>query len=163
MWRRGGAVVDTDPGRLDLAMMHGFLKESYWARGRSRDELAVAVANSLPFGLYLDGGAERRAEGGQVGFARVLTDRVTFAYLADVFVLASERGRGLGRFLMECVLDAPETRTVRYWTLFTRDAHGLYRQFGFGALEGERLGRFMIRYGPGGDLPPPSTSAEAPS
>jgi len=164
VWRRGEAVVDTDPARLDQEMMHAFLTESYWARGRSRDELAVAVTNSLPFGLYLEGPGAR-SEGGerQVGFARVVTDRLTFAYVADVFVLPAERGRGLGSFLMGCVLDCPDTRSVRYWTLFTRDAHALYRRFGFGPLQGERLARFMIRHGPAGDLPAAGGAPERPS
>jgi len=136
-WRRGDAVVDTDPERLDLAMMHAFLTQSYWARGRDLEELRVAVEHSLPFGLYL--------AGRQVGFARVVTDRLTFAYIADVFVEDAERGRGLGSFLMECVTGHEALARVRTWTLFTRDAHGLYRRFGFGPLEGERWERFMIR------------------
>jgi GNAT superfamily N-acetyltransferase len=145
-WRRGEVEVDTDRSRLDLPMMQRFLTESYWAYGRSLAELEIAVDNSLPFGLYLSGR--------QVGFARVVSDRLTFAYLADVFVLEPERGRGLGTFLMACVLEHPDTRTVRYWTLFTRDAQGLYRRFGFAGLEGERLARFMIRYGGAlGDTP----------
>ena len=137
VWRRGDAVVDTDRERLDLAMMHAFLTRSYWARGRSLEELRVAVDHSLPFGLYL---GER-----QVGFARVVTDRLTFAYLADVFVLDAERGRGLGSFLLECVTGHEALAPVRTWTLFTRDAHDLYRRFGFGPLQGERQQRFMIR------------------
>lgn len=149
VWRQGAAEVDSDPARLDLEMMLAFLADSYWARGRSREELEVAVANSLAFGLYL--------EGRQVGFARVVTDRLTFAYLADVFVLEPERGRGLGSFLMRCVLDAPETRTVRYWTLFTRDAQALYRRFGFDSLSGERSARFMIRYQDGAATPEPGS------
>lgn len=137
VWRRGAAEVDTSRERLDLEMMHGFLTLSYWAEGRTREELARVVASSLPFGLYL---GPR-----QVGFARVVSDRLTFAYVADVFVLESERGRGLGTFLVTCVLDEPDLRDVRTWTLFTRDAHALYRRFGFGPLEGERLRRFMVR------------------
>ena len=136
-WRRGDAVVDTDRDRLDIAMMHAFLTRSYWARGRTLEELRVAVDHSLPFGVYL---GER-----QVGFARVVTDRLTFAYIADVFVVDTERGRGLGSFLMECVTGHEELSRVRMWTLFTRDAHGLYRRFGFGPLQGERFERFMIR------------------
>ncbi len=141
VWRRGAAEVDTSRERLDLEMMYAFLTASYWAEGRTREELARVVANSLPFGLYLGGR--------QVGFARVVSDRLTFAYVADVFVLESERGRGLGTFLMTSVLDEPELRGVRTWTLFTRDAHALYRRFGFGPLEGERLRRFMLRRGEG--------------
>ncbi len=139
-WRRGEAVVDTDRERLDLGMMHAFLTESYWARGRTLEELRRAVEHSLPFGLYL---GER-----QVGFCRVVTDRLEFAYLADVFVLEPERGKGLAGFMVECALGCDELRTVRHWTLFTRDAHALYRRLGFGAVEGERLERLMYR--PGG-------------
>lgn len=145
-WRRDEAEVDTDRSRLDLAMMQRFLTQSYWARGRSLEELEIAVDNSLPFGLYL--------AGRQVGFARVVTDRLTFAYVADVFVLEPERGRGLGTFLMACVLEHPDTLAVRYWTLFTRDAQGLYRRFGFAGLTGERLARFMIRYAGGASETP---------
>ncbi len=140
-WRRGDAEVDTDRERLDLAMMHAFLTRSYWARGRTPEQLRRVVDASLPFGLYR---AER-----QVGFARVVSDRLTFAYLADVFVLEPERGRGLGSFLVESVLAWEELAEVRYWTLFTRDAHALYRRFGFGPLQGERLERFMFRPGAG--------------
>ena len=138
-WHRGDAVVDTDPARLDLEMMHAFLTRSYWARGRSLEEVRLAVEHSLPFGLYL--------AGRQVGFARVVTDRLTFAYIADVFVEDAERSRGLGSFLMECVTGHEALACVGIWTLFTRDAHALYRRFGFGPLQGERLERFMIRDG----------------
>ena len=138
-WRRGDAEVDTDRGRLDFGMMHAFLTRSYWAEGRTPEQLRRAVESSLPFGLYL----ERR----QVGFARVVSDRLTFAYLADVFVLEQERGHGLGTFLVESILSWEELAGVRYWTLFTRDAHALYGKFGFGPLEGERFERFMFRQG----------------
>lgn len=138
-WSQGRATVDTDRSRLDLEMMHGFLSESYWARGRTMEQLRRTVDASLPFGLYLG-----RA---QAGFARVVTDRLTFAYLADVFVIPAERGRGLGRFLLTCVLGHPELAEVRTWTLFTRDAHGLYRRFGFEAPTDERLRRLMVREG----------------
>jgi GNAT superfamily N-acetyltransferase len=140
-WHRGDAEVDTDRERLDLGMMHAFLTRSYWAEGRTMRQLRRALDGSLPFGLY----REQR----QVGFARVVSDRLTFAYLADVFVLEPERGRGLGTFLIESVLGWEELAEVRYWTLFTRDAHALYRRFGFGPLRGERLERFMFR--PGGE------------
>ena len=139
MWQRGDLTVDTDPRRLDLALVHGFLSESYWARGRTLEEVERSVESSLSFGLY-------RQEA-QVGFARVVSDLVSFAYLADVFVLPEERGRGLGAFLLSCVLAHPELSGVRTWMLFTRDAHGLYRRFGFGPLEGERHRRTMILEG----------------
>ncbi len=138
-WRSGALEVDTDAARLDLDMMHAFLTASYWARGRTREEVARAVEHSRCYGLY---------EGGrQVGFARAVTDRLTFAYLADVFVLEPERGRGLATFLLGCILEDPELASVRQWTLFTHDAHALYRRLGFAALEGEALRRFMIRFG----------------
>lgn len=115
-WKRGEYEIDTDPSRLDLGTVHSFLKDSYWARGVPREIVERSVENSLCFGLY------RRDE--QVGFARVTTDRATFAYLADVFVLEGHRGRGLGKWLMEVVLTHPDLRGLRRWMLATADAHG---------------------------------------
>lgn len=123
--RRGDLLVSSDPSRLDLDVIHGFLTRSYWAAGISRATVERSIEHSLCFGAYE---GER-----QIGFARVISDRATFAYLADVFVLASERGRGVGKRLMECIVSHPELQGLRRWTLFTRDAHGLYRQYGFGA------------------------------
>ena len=121
----GGAryEIDTDRARLDLRVIHGFLVASHWARGIPFTLLQRAIAKSLPFGLYKDGR--------QVGFARVVTDRATFAYLADVFVLDAERGQGLGRWLVEAILAHPGLQGLRRWLLGTRDAHGLYRKSGF--------------------------------
>jgi GNAT superfamily N-acetyltransferase len=124
--KREEYLVSTDPERLDLGTVHGFLTNSYWARGVSSDVIQRSVENSLCFGLY------RRGE--QVGFARVITDRATFAYLADVFVLEGHRGRGLGRWLMEVVLTHPDLQGLRRWMLATADAHGLYRGYGFREL-----------------------------
>jgi GNAT superfamily N-acetyltransferase len=124
-WTRGDYTISTDPRRLDLDVIHGFLTRSYWAEGRSRDRVALSIAHSVPFGLY--------HASGQVGFARVVTDHVVIAYLADVFVLEPHRGRGLAKWLVETVLGAPELRRMRRWLLGTRDAHGLYRRFGFEA------------------------------
>lgn len=127
-----GIVVTTDPSRLDLDTIHGFLTQSYWARGIPRDVVARAVEHSLCFGAF-DGGR-------QVGFARVVTDRATFAYVCDVFVLESDRDRGVGKCLMRAIREHPALQSLRRWTLFTRDAHGLYDQFGFrGARYPERL------------------------
>ncbi|HYH47609.1 MAG TPA: GNAT family N-acetyltransferase [Thermoanaerobaculia bacterium] len=123
--RSGDALVSDDPSRLDLDIVHGFLSRSYWAEGIARETVARSIAGSLAFGLYLE------QTGRQVGFARVITDRVTFAYLADVFLLEEERGRGLAAFLMEAILAHPELQGLRRWSLVTRDAHGLYRKFGF--------------------------------
>jgi GNAT superfamily N-acetyltransferase len=126
--RSGDALVSDDPSRLDLDIVHGFLSRSYWAEGIARETVARSIAGSLAFGLYLD---EPEGAARQVGFARVITDRVTFAYLADVFVLEEERGRGLAAFLMEAILAHPDLQGLRRWSLVTRDAHGLYSKFGF--------------------------------
>jgi GNAT superfamily N-acetyltransferase len=122
-WTRGDYTISTDRRRLDLDIIHGFLTRSYWAEGRSRERVAQAIGCSLPFGLY-----HREA---QIGFARVVTDYVVIAFLADVFVLEPYRGRGLGGWLVEVVTGLPELRSVRRWLLGTRDAHGLYRKYGF--------------------------------
>lgn len=127
-WRRDdGYVISTDPARLDLDGMQQFLERSYWADGIPRDLMERAIAHSLPFGMY--------DANGQVGFARVISDHATFGYLADVFVLEAHRGKGLSKWLMECVLAHPDLQGFRRWVLLTRDAHGLYRQFGFHELE----------------------------
>ena len=123
-WSRGEFTVSSDPSRLDLSTIHDFLsRQSYWARNIPREILERSIRGSIAFGLYE---GER-----QVGFARVVTDRATFAYLADVFVLESHRGRGLAKWLMECVLAHPELQGLRRWLLATKDAHGLYSRLGF--------------------------------
>lgn len=129
--RRGDLAVSDDPARLDLDVIHGFLTRTYWAAGVPRETVARAIAGSLAFGAYLPaaGGGER-----QVGFARVITDRATFAYLADVFVLEEERGQGLAALLMEAIQSHPDLQGLRRWALVTRDAHGLYSRFGFAPL-----------------------------
>ena len=120
----GGAYeISTDPARLDLDVIHGFLTESYWARGIPRETVARSLRGSLCFGVY--------HAGAQVAFARAITDRATFAYLADVFVLPAHRGRGVGKRLIAAIKAHPELQGQRRWLLGTRDAHGLYRQFGF--------------------------------
>jgi GNAT superfamily N-acetyltransferase len=124
-WRRDGYQVSTDRDRLDLDAVHGYLSQSYWARGIPRQLMEHGIANSIPFGLYAPDGA-------QVGFARVVSDRAQFAYLADVYVLPAHRGRGLGVWLVECVLAHPDLSAMRRWMLATQDAHELYRRFGFG-------------------------------
>jgi GNAT superfamily N-acetyltransferase len=122
-WTRQEYTISTDRQRLDLDVIHGFLFRSYWAEGRPRERVALAIEHSLPFGLY-----HRET---QVGFARVVTDYVVLAFLADVFVLEAHRGKGLGRWLVEVVTSLPELSAVRRWLLGTRDAHELYRKFGF--------------------------------
>jgi GNAT superfamily N-acetyltransferase len=120
----GQVAISTEVSRLDLDMVHGFLAGSYWAAGIPREVVERAVRHSLCFGAYL---GDR-----QVGFARVISDRATYAYVSDVFVLPSERGRGVGGRLMAAIMTHPELQGLRRWTLFTRDAHALYRRFGFG-------------------------------
>ncbi len=134
-WRRDGYLISTDRSLLDLRFVHGYLRTSYWAAGVPEEVVRRSVENSLCFGVYSD---EE-----QVGFARVVTDRATFAYLADVFVLEEHRRRGLGKWLVEVVLSHPELRGLRRWMLATRDAHELYRRYGFAELG--RPGIFMER------------------
>ena len=122
--RRGEYVVSTDPAKLDLDVIHGFLTNCYWAKGIPRETVERSIEHSLCFGIYH--GSEV-----QVGFARVVTDHATFAYLADVFVLPAERGQGLGRWLVESILAHPGLQDLRRWLLGTRNAHGLYRRCGF--------------------------------
>ena len=126
-WTRDKFTVSTDKQRLEVDVIHRFLASSYWAEQIPRTVVQRSVDNSLCFGLF-DGTA-------QIGFARVVTDRATFAYLADVFVLPEHRGHGLGKWLIECVATHPEFQGLRRWVLGTRDAHGLYKQFGFTPLK----------------------------
>lgn len=133
---RGALAISTDPARLDIGMIHGFLTRSYWAQGIDEATVRRSVDNSLCFGLFH---AER-----QVGFARVVTDRATFAYLADVFIIDELRGQALAKWMIEVILDHPDLQRLRRWLLATRDAHDLYRQYGFTALDSPA--RFMERY-----------------
>lgn len=138
-WRRGDYVISTDRARLDIAAIHRFISvESYWGQGRAIEVVRRSVDNSLPFGIYR---GER-----MVGFARVVTDYATFAWLADVFVVDDERGRGLSKWLVEVILAHPEMQGLRRWLLATKDAHELYRRFGFDTLK--RPERFMERPAP---------------
>jgi len=121
--RRGDYLISSDPRRIDLDVVHRFLARSYWAAGIPRATVERSIAGSLSFGVY--------HAATQVGFARVITDRATFAYLADVFVLEEERGQGLGEWLMETILAHPDLQGLRRFSLVTRDAQGLYRKFGF--------------------------------
>ena len=125
--RRGEFVISTDKERLDVDVVHGFLTECYWAQGIRREVVARSIQNSLCFGVY--------GNAGQVGFARVISDYATYAYIGDVFVLESYRGHGLGKWLMECIMDHPWLRGLRRWSLVTDDAHGLYTKFGFTPLK----------------------------
>jgi GNAT superfamily N-acetyltransferase len=123
---QSGFRVSTDPAELDAGAVHAFLSQTEWARGVGRDVIERSLRHSLCFGLYI---RER-----QIGLARVITDRATFGYLADVYVIEEFRGRGLGQWLIESVLAHPELQTVRRLLLATRDAHDLYTRFGFAPL-----------------------------
>jgi GNAT superfamily N-acetyltransferase len=123
---RDGYTASNDPARLDVDTIHAFLTGCYWSTGIPHATVARALAHSLGFGLYAPDGA-------QIGFVRVVTDQATFAYLCDVYVLDAHRGRGLGEWLVGFALADPALRDLRRLILATRDAHGLYERFGFGA------------------------------
>jgi GNAT superfamily N-acetyltransferase len=137
-WTREGFTVSDDHARLDRDVIESFLTGSYWAKNIPRATLDKSLRNSLCFAL-LEG--ER-----QIGFARVVSDRATIAYLADVFVLPEFRGRGLAKWLLTCVLAHPELQGLRRWVLATRDAHDLYRKLGFTPLKRPEI--FMERHDP---------------
>jgi GNAT superfamily N-acetyltransferase len=120
---QNGYTISTDPARLDFGMIHSFLRESYWSPGIPRSVVERAAQNSLCFGVYHDSK--------QVGYSRIISDYVTFAYLADVFILPEHRGRGLSKWMVATVKSHPSLQGIRRWLLFTADAHGLYAQFGF--------------------------------
>jgi len=124
MENSGEYSISTDPRRLDLDFIHHFLStKSYWAQGRPRETVALSMENSICFGLYAP-------DGRQAGFARVVTDRATFAWVCDVFVDEAHRGKGLGKRLVRAVVTHPELEAVKWLVLGTRDAHGLYRRYG---------------------------------
>lgn len=126
-WKRGEFTISTDRTRLQIERIHQFLsEESYWAKDRTEKQTATAIENSLTFGVYEN---EKL-----VGFARVVSDYATFAYVGDVFILEEFRGRGLSLWLMETIVEYPDLQNLRRWILATRDAHALYEKFGFAAL-----------------------------
>ncbi|MCL6220440.1 GNAT family N-acetyltransferase [Zunongwangia pacifica] len=116
-------IINTDKNQLNVPLITDFISQTYWAKGRTLQQVQKAIANSLNFGVYL--------EGRQIGYARVVTDFTIIAYLMDVFILESERGKGYSKKLMEYILNHPELQQVENWKLNTKDAHGLYQQFGF--------------------------------
>jgi GNAT superfamily N-acetyltransferase len=124
---KGEFTLSTNPDRLDRASIHEFLSNSYWAKHRPREVFEKALENSLCFGLY--------HSDQQVGFARVISDHATFAYLADVYILEPYRGRGLAKWLITNILAHPKLKEVRRWLLTTKDAHKLYRECGFSGLK----------------------------
>ena len=137
--KRDGYLISTDKSKLNIDVIHQFLDvESYWAQGRSMDTVRKTIDHSLCFGVY--------AGDRQVGFARVVTDYATFAWLADVFILKSHRGLGLSKWLVECIVTHPDLQNLKNFLLATSDAHELYRRYGgFAALE--KPEKWMIRVG----------------
>ncbi len=120
--------ISTDRSLIDIAAVQKFLTErSYWARSRTLEQTRTAIENSICFGVY--------ADGKMVGFGRVVSDRATFAYVGDVFIVEEYRGRGLGKRLMTAMVEHPDLQGLRRWVLATLDAHGLYREFGFTELK----------------------------
>jgi GNAT superfamily N-acetyltransferase len=134
-WRRDGYEISDRPDRIDLELTWGFLRNAYWSPDVAREVVARSIEGSLVFGLYAP-------DGSQAGFARVITDGATFAWIADVFVLEEHRGTGLGKWLVETVLSHPRLQGLRQTLLATADAHELYARYGF---EPVRSNRFMAR------------------
>jgi GNAT superfamily N-acetyltransferase len=131
--QRGEYLISTDKSRLDIEAIGGFLNETYWATGRPLETVLRSIENSLTFGLY-------RGDI-QLGLSRVVTDYATFAWLGDVFIAEAARGQGLGKWLIETIIAHPELQGFRRWVLATKDAHELYRKFGFTELK--RAERWM--------------------
>ncbi|MCG9552575.1 GNAT family N-acetyltransferase [Vibrio sp. Isolate31] len=127
-----GYKISTDKSYLDLEVIYGFISESYWACGIPKHILEKAISNSFCFGVYDN-------HDSQVGFARLITDKATFAYLADVFVLENHRGRGLSKWLLENIVSHRDLQGLRRMVLATRDAHGLYAQYGFQPIENPEI------------------------
>ena len=126
-WQKDEFTISTDSERLQIEVIQQFLaEESYWAQTRTIEQTVKAIKNSLPFGVY-------KGEN-QIGFARVVSDYATFAYIGDVFIIDSYRGQGLSKWLMDAMLSHPDLQGLRRWVLATKDAHGLYEQFGFHSL-----------------------------
>jgi GNAT superfamily N-acetyltransferase len=137
-WRRGEYLISTDKHLLDLSAIHSFLTTSYWAQGIPFETVKKSIEYSLNFGVY--------KMGKQVGFARVITDYATYAYIGDVYILKDYRGQGLSKWLLLVIADHPELQGLRRWTLLTRDAHELYRKTGF--TEPQNPERYMEKTNP---------------
>jgi GNAT superfamily N-acetyltransferase len=144
-YTNGQYRITTDTRRLDLDAIHAYLSRSFWAEGIPKATVAKAMANSLCFGLFH--GDE------QIGLARVVTDRATYAYLCDVYVLETHRGRGLGKWLIETVMAHPDLQGLRRFQLVTRDAHGLYSRHGFAAPEHPERHMEIFKHGMYVDIP----------
>jgi len=137
-WKKDEYLISTDQSKIDIGVVHNYLSQSYWAEGIPTETVKRSMEHSLCFGIY--------KQEKQIGFARVISDFATFAYLADVFVLGEERGKGLSKWLMEIIMDHPQLQGLRRFTLATRDAHGLYEKFGFKIFASP--GRWMERHNP---------------
>lgn len=126
IWRKDEFYITDDRARVDIDVVHGFLSQAYWCRGITCENVVNSLDNSINFSVF--------HQGKQVGFARVISDMATIAYLGDVFVLEAFRGRGISKFLMQCVKAHPKLQNLRRWILATSDAHSLYQQYGFTQL-----------------------------
>jgi N-acetylglutamate synthase-like GNAT family acetyltransferase len=137
-WRMNDYLISTDKARIDLNVVHSFLSQSYWAEGISKQLIQKSIEHSLCFAVYK----------GQnlIGFARAITDFTTFAYLADVFIVPPERGKGLSKWLVQVIIGHPQLQGLRRFILATRDAHSLYAQFGFKTFD--KPERWMERHDP---------------
>ncbi|MFT4925066.1 MAG: GNAT superfamily N-acetyltransferase [Phenylobacterium sp.] len=161
-WQQGSYVISTDKSQLDIPLIYDILSNSYWAKGMPKETLAAAINGAMCFGLYDNSSGNFNDNLGeslgdnlslsgqksppQIGFARVITDSATFAYLADVFIVEQYQGAGLGKWLMKCVFAHPSLQGLRRMMLATADAHGLYQQSGFTALKMPE--RFMELHDP---------------
>ena len=137
-WRYGEYIISTDKQLLDIPAIHSFLTTSYWAEGIPFETVKKSIEHSLNFGVY--------TAGKQVGFARVITDYATYAYIGDVYILEDFRGQGLSKWLMQMIADHPELQGLRRWTLLTKGAHELYRKTGF--TEPQNPERYMEKTNP---------------
>jgi GNAT superfamily N-acetyltransferase len=137
-WRKNDYLISTDKSKIDLDMVHHFLSASYWAENIPKPVVQKSIENSVCFGVY--------HQQDQIGFARVITDFATFAYLADVFILPGQRSKGLAKWLTQVIIEHPELQGLRRFTLATRDAHGLYAQFDFAPFD--KPERWMQKHDP---------------
>jgi GNAT superfamily N-acetyltransferase len=136
-----GYTISTDPAKLDIDVIHRYLsEESYWAAGIPYEVVKRSIEHSFCFGVY--------HHDQQIGFAKLVTDKATFAYLGDVFILPKHRGKGLSKWLIATIHAHPEMQGFRRWILATKDAHGLYKQFGWELVPEELYQRFMQRHNP---------------
>ena len=138
---QNGYSITTDNTKMDVDVIHQYLSaESYWAKGIPKEVVLTSIRNSLCFGIFFNNA--------QVGFARLITDKATFAYLADVFILPAHRGKGLSKWLLQAIHAHPEVQNLRRWLLGTRDAHTLYEQFGWARFTEAASQRFMQKHNP---------------